>query len=437
MLLFVGQLLPHKRPDLLVEAMHVATTYLGLEATLLLVGQNRFARYADAISAQIRELNIRQVHVVGSVGDAQLAAMFRKATAFVTVSEHEGFCVPLLEAMAFDVPVIARACAAIPETVGDGGLLLPPWAGGADRGGDPPRDRRRNAARGSRGPRSRPARRAHRGRRERRHARDDRRGRLMRVLYVVQRYGEDIAGGAEQHARAFAERLVDRGHGVTVLTTCASSYVDWGNTFPKGWTNCNGVSVYRTPVARARNPHLFARFNARMSGSPGLRPLSLQRDWMEMQGPYAPEIAPWIRRHVRAFDVVVFITYLYWSTWAGLRECAGVVPTLLHSTAHDEPPLRLSIFEEVLRAPDEFVFLTPEEAELVHERFPGSPPGEVVGIGMETDRPGDADAFRRRFGLGADPYLLYVGRVDPAKGGRAHRLLRRVQAAKSEDPRRG
>ncbi len=129
MLLFVGQLLPHKRPDLLVEAMHVATTYLGLEATLLLVGQNRFARYADAISAQIRELNIRQVHVVGSVGDAQLAAMFRKATAFVTVSEHEGFCVPLLEAMAFDVPVIARSCAAIPETVGNGGLLLPPWAG--------------------------------------------------------------------------------------------------------------------------------------------------------------------------------------------------------------------------------------------------------------------------------------------------------------------
>jgi len=122
-------LLPHKRPDLLVEAMHVATTYLGLESTLLLVGQNRFARYADAISAQIHELNIRQVHVVGSVGDAQLAAMFRRAVAFVTASEHEGFCVPILEAMAFDVPVIARACAAIPETVGEGGLLLPAWAG--------------------------------------------------------------------------------------------------------------------------------------------------------------------------------------------------------------------------------------------------------------------------------------------------------------------
>ena len=52
MLLFVGQLLPHKRPDLLVKAMHVAATYLGVEARLLLVGQNRFARYADAVSAR-------------------------------------------------------------------------------------------------------------------------------------------------------------------------------------------------------------------------------------------------------------------------------------------------------------------------------------------------------------------------------------------------
>jgi glycosyltransferase involved in cell wall biosynthesis len=254
----------------------------------------------------------------------------------------------------------------------------------------------------------------------------------MRVLYVVQRYGADIAGGAEQHARAFAERLVDRGHGVTVLTTCASSYVNWGNTFPRGWSNCNGVAVYRTPVARARNPHLFARFNTRMSGSPGLRPLALQRDWMEMQGPHAPGIVPYLRRHARGYDAVVFITYLYWTTWAGLRECAGVVPTILHTTAHDEPPMRLSIFEEVMRAPDEFVFLTPEERELVHDRFRGSPPGEVVGIGVEMDRDGDAAAFRRRFALGSDPYLLYVGRVDPAKG--AAELIDYFVAYKNRNP---
>jgi glycosyltransferase involved in cell wall biosynthesis len=124
-LMFVGQLLPHKRPDLLVKSMHVASTYLGVRARLLLIGQTRFAPYADAINAEVRELNLDQVHIVGQVDDARLAAMFRRATAFVTVSEHEGFCVPLLESLALDVPVLARACAAVPETLGGAGLLLP------------------------------------------------------------------------------------------------------------------------------------------------------------------------------------------------------------------------------------------------------------------------------------------------------------------------
>ena len=147
-LLFVGQLLPHKRPDLLVKAMHIAATYLGLQARLLLVGQNRFARYADAVSAQIRELNLAQVHVVGSVDDARLAAMFRRAIAFVTVSEHEGFCVPLLEAMAFDVPVLARACAAIPETRRRRRAPAPGVGRRrAGRRGDRPHRRRRRPAR--------------------------------------------------------------------------------------------------------------------------------------------------------------------------------------------------------------------------------------------------------------------------------------------------
>ena len=254
----------------------------------------------------------------------------------------------------------------------------------------------------------------------------------MRVLYVVQRYGEEIAGGAEQHARAFAERLAQRDHNVTVLTTCAQSYVDWSNAFPRGWSRINDVAVFRAPVAARRNHHLFGRFNSRLSNAPSLRPLALQREWMQMQGPYAPDVVPWLRHHARTYDVVVFITYLYWLTWAGLRECAGAVPTLLHPTAHDEPPLRLSIFEEVLRVPDAFAFLTLEEAELVRDRFPGSPPGEVVGIGVETDSPGDADAFRRRFGLGAAPYLLYVGRVDPAKG--ASELIDYFIAYKERNP---
>jgi glycosyltransferase involved in cell wall biosynthesis len=129
MLLSVGQLMPHKRPDFLVQMMHIADTYLGMRGTLMLVGHQRLDRYTRAIREQVVELNLPGVHVVGAVDEADLAAMYRSADVVVTASEHEGFCIPLVEAMTFDAPVVARACAAIPETVGDAALLLPEHKG--------------------------------------------------------------------------------------------------------------------------------------------------------------------------------------------------------------------------------------------------------------------------------------------------------------------
>jgi glycosyltransferase involved in cell wall biosynthesis len=123
-LLCVAQLMPHKRPDFLVKAMHIAETYLGIRNLLLLVGPHRLASYTNAIRAQIRELHVL-VHVVGSVDEPDLAAMFRTASMVLTASEHEGFCLPLVEAMSFGTPIVARAAAAVPETVGDAALLVP------------------------------------------------------------------------------------------------------------------------------------------------------------------------------------------------------------------------------------------------------------------------------------------------------------------------
>ncbi len=128
-LLAVGQLMPHKRPDFLVQMMHIAETYLGMRGFLMLVGHQRLERYARAIREQVQELNLVGVHVVGAIDEPELVAMFRSADAVVTASEHEGFCLPLLEAMTFEKPIIARGCAAIPETVGDAALLVPPHEG--------------------------------------------------------------------------------------------------------------------------------------------------------------------------------------------------------------------------------------------------------------------------------------------------------------------
>lgn len=123
--LFVGQLLPHKRPDLLIQAHHVLATYHIPESFLLLVGWARLPTYRAALQTLIEELNLTRAWISESVTDEEMAAFYRRADAFVTLSEHEGFCAPALEAMAFDLPVIARRRGAVPETMGDAGLLLP------------------------------------------------------------------------------------------------------------------------------------------------------------------------------------------------------------------------------------------------------------------------------------------------------------------------
>src|SRR5947208_16436655 len=136
---------------------------------------------------------------------------------------------------------------------------------------------------------------------------------------------------------------------------------------------------------------------------------------MWLQGPYAPGILEWLRRHARDYDAVIFVTYLYWTAWAGVQECAGAVPTVLHPTAHDEPMIQLSIFDEEMYLPDALAFLTPEEAAYVQTRFPRAPEGDVIGIGVDVDKANgvarDAAPFRARYGLGDAPYLLCVGRV--------------------------
>jgi glycosyltransferase involved in cell wall biosynthesis len=124
-ILYVGQLLPHKRPDLLLQAYHVLTTYLLPEAHLVLLGPGRNERYRRALMTMVAEMNLHRARIPGWVTVEQLAAHYRQAEVFATTSEHEGVCVPLLEAMSFDLPVLARAFGAIPETMGDAGLLLP------------------------------------------------------------------------------------------------------------------------------------------------------------------------------------------------------------------------------------------------------------------------------------------------------------------------
>lgn len=239
----------------------------------------------------------------------------------------------------------------------------------------------------------------------------------MRICFVVQRYGEGVAGGAELACRQFATRMAGRGHDVHVATTCALNYTDWANHFPAGESEIDGVHVHRLPVASPRDNELFNSLNHRVMSGYKPVPLHLQRTWMRAQGPYTPELVAWLCDTAASFDAIAFFTYLYWTTWAGLTAVCRRTTTVLHPCAHDEPPLYMPLFDRLVRLPDGLALFTEEEASLLHDRFHLSTPRAITGIGIDLQPRGDAAEFRSSVpGLGERPYLLYVGRVDPHKG---------------------
>jgi glycosyltransferase involved in cell wall biosynthesis len=123
--LFVGKVSPHKAPHDLVKMLAVYRRLYHPCARLHLVGSPLGRRYGPALDAFVADLGLSEaVSVVGSIRPEELEAYYRAADVFVCASEHEGFCVPLVEAMAHDVPVVAYGAAAVPETVQDAGLLL-------------------------------------------------------------------------------------------------------------------------------------------------------------------------------------------------------------------------------------------------------------------------------------------------------------------------
>ncbi|MGH9099908.1 MAG: glycosyltransferase family 4 protein, partial [Acidimicrobiales bacterium] len=124
-LLFVGKISPHKAPHDLVKMLSVYRRVFDPRARLRLVGSPLGERYGPALSAFVHDLGIDDaVDLAGPVDPSVLEAYFRAADVFVCASEHEGFCVPIVEAMGHGVPVVAYASTAVPETVGDAGLLL-------------------------------------------------------------------------------------------------------------------------------------------------------------------------------------------------------------------------------------------------------------------------------------------------------------------------
>lgn len=229
------------------------------------------------------------------------------------------------------------------------------------------------------------------------------------MAVVVQRFGEEITGGAEAHARQVATRLA-RENSVTVLTSCALEHLSWENHFPPGQSRDGKLEVLRFEVEAPREMDGFNVLSKRMFGVP--QDEGAEEKWLWEQGPRAPGLLEHLARHGDRYDAFVFFTYLYAFTAHGLPLVAG--RSLIVPTAHPEPPLDFDVFAEAFELPRALMCNTEEEAALIRRRFPNAARSRVVGVGIDVKK-GVPSRFAQRYSLDG-PYLLYLGRREAGKG---------------------
>jgi len=266
----------------------------------------------------------------------------------------------------------------------------------------------------------------------------------MRIAFIIQRYGSEILGGSEYHCRLIAERLAER-HDVEVLTTCARDYITWENEYPEGPDRVRGVTIRRFAVARPRDIAAFNRYSDWIFHHPHSREDELS--WLEQQGPWCPSLIEYLERHHKTYDALIFFTYLYAPTVLGLQVAPG--KSILVPTAHDEPAIRLGIYQEVFALPSAIAYNTEVERRFLREGFPiRAIAEETVGCGVDLPQPvhhhrrvpaeagAEAEedaapaagpsgsrwatpargaAFRGRHKIHG-PFALYGGRIEKGKG---------------------
>ena len=123
-IVFVGRVIANKKIEDLIHFFHAYHTLFNPRSRLLIVGAfSMFERYLAGLHHMIAELGLSDVHFAGHVSDEELVAYYDVADLFLCASEHEGFCVPIVEAFAKEIPVLAYAATAVPATMDGAGVL--------------------------------------------------------------------------------------------------------------------------------------------------------------------------------------------------------------------------------------------------------------------------------------------------------------------------
>jgi glycosyltransferase involved in cell wall biosynthesis len=248
----------------------------------------------------------------------------------------------------------------------------------------------------------------------------------MKLAFVVQRYGLEINGGAELHCRWVVEHL-KKYCDVEVLTTRAFDYITWRNHYPEGEEMVNGVSVRRFPVVRPRDPERFGRLQNHILENEHVFDDELR--WLDEEGPLAPALIDHIKDHEDDFDYFIFFSYRYYHSYWGIN--ASPHKSILVPTAERDSIIHLSLFKDLFRKPQAFIYNSVEEKNMINSLSQNQNIlGDVVGVGTEIPDEFSPDDFRQKYRITGD-YVIYIGRIDENKG--CNQLFQFFQKFKQEE----
>jgi|GEM_PF-2085584 len=231
----------------------------------------------------------------------------------------------------------------------------------------------------------------------------------MKIAFVVPRYGLEIVGGAEYHARQVAEHLKED-HEIEVLTTCAKDYHTWKNEYKSGTESINGIFVRRFKNTKVRDINRHRWIEERVFYS--YHDKHNEINWVKSQGPYSKELIKYIENNKNLYDCFIFFTFRYYPSYYGIQLVG--YKSLLAPLAENDPALDLQITKEMFESSKGIVYNTPEERKLVltkggfreEEKI-----WDIVGCGIEMPMITKASES-----LMDKDYILYLGRIDGSKG---------------------
>ena len=231
----------------------------------------------------------------------------------------------------------------------------------------------------------------------------------IRIGLVIQRYGQEICGGAEQLCRIFAEKLSQK-YEIHIITTTAIDDSTWENYYLSGVTKDKKITIHRFSVDMNR-----IVTDERNLIQDDKHTYEQEISLLQNIGPYSSELFKYIRLHHTEYQTLIFFTYCYYQTSIASMNIKNAI---LLPCAHDEPCIKLKHFENLFKNTPAFIFNTYKEKQLVESiiRRKITVPHEVVGCGINLPK----QSYRNKLGklkLKTDkPYLLYIGRVIQAKG---------------------